>query len=561
MMSLPGKLCIGLLEEDNPLRSYFRFKPLLIDVDGRYAPCGDLSFPQEGCLRIVPDKNESYHFKARMREIGLFCVVDLRQYPGESDKIRPNKNYRPDGEEINANIIYSDVVRAPARDMILQILSADAVDRLLPRPGSESVLLREADGVDPRRYGWEVVPGCDGEGRLVAGDAVCPLEEMQLFDMTGFRGETVSFAIRPASGMEKVSDMPDRQSPEEVKPEPPSVPVASASDPDAASRARPTPSPRVRAAEEKRAPKPDEPAATPGASVRMSRAEQLMAQQVGLNPRRGRSLQELIDEKWQQSRMNQLGQCVQDIATGAPVDSPVDTAVRAMREAWQSPALRGPLLSAICELDAMDRMLDAQREARKQAAVTEELDNLEAQKLQLMAELETLKAASEETRRKLRQEICREEDQALMRARSQTEAARAEAERMEQQAADARIAAQDAQALLEQLTGEQLERKIRDVALTRRVLERLDALKAGEDADSVPPVPERIDMEAMVGRVQRRFEAEGLPMTRAAAANFCVCLAVSPVLMLTGAPGSGKTVTARLLAEALGLGGRAVTPP
>ena len=105
-MSLPGKLCVGILEEDNPLRSYFRFKPLLIDQDGRYVPYeANEEYPKEGCIRIVPDKNESYHFKTRMRQIGLFCVIDLRQHTGESDKIRPNKNFRPDGEETNANII------------------------------------------------------------------------------------------------------------------------------------------------------------------------------------------------------------------------------------------------------------------------------------------------------------------------------------------------------------------------------------------------------------------------------------------------------------------------
>ena len=33
---LPGKLCIGILEEDNPLKSYFRMKPLLVENEGRY---------------------------------------------------------------------------------------------------------------------------------------------------------------------------------------------------------------------------------------------------------------------------------------------------------------------------------------------------------------------------------------------------------------------------------------------------------------------------------------------------------------------------------------------
>ena len=43
------------------------------------------------------------------------------------------------------------------------------------------------------------------------------------------------------------------------------------------------------------------------------------------------------------------------------------------------------------------------------------------------------------------------------------------------------------------------------------------------------------------------------------AANLCVCLALSPTLILSGAPGSGKTTAARMIAAALGLEGRAVT--
>ena len=122
-MALPGKLCVGILEEDNPLKAYFRFKPLLVEEGGAFVPWTDSqAYPEDGCIRIVPDKNESYHFKTRMRRLGLFCVVDLRAHPEENDKIRPNKNFREDGEERNAFIIYSDVVRESAPDAILALL-------------------------------------------------------------------------------------------------------------------------------------------------------------------------------------------------------------------------------------------------------------------------------------------------------------------------------------------------------------------------------------------------------------------------------------------------------
>ena len=110
-MTLPGKLCVGILEEDNPLKSFFRFKPLLIAQESGYQPFSSAEpFPESGCLRIVPDKNESGHFKARMRRIGRYALLDLREHPGENDKIRPNKNYHADPGENNAYIVYSDVV-------------------------------------------------------------------------------------------------------------------------------------------------------------------------------------------------------------------------------------------------------------------------------------------------------------------------------------------------------------------------------------------------------------------------------------------------------------------
>ena len=165
-MSLPGKLCIGILEEDNPLKSYFRFKPLLVEEDGRYTPYTQLSaYPEEGCIRIVPDKNESYHFKTRMRDIGLFCVVDLRGHPDGNDKIRPNKNYREGASEKNAFIIYSDVVKSPDPDSIFEILSPESAEAPLAAPRTARVLTDGAAGA---------LAACSGASVFSAGAAWRP---------------------------------------------------------------------------------------------------------------------------------------------------------------------------------------------------------------------------------------------------------------------------------------------------------------------------------------------------------------------------------------------------
>ena len=575
-MSLPGKLSIGILEEDNPLRSYFRFKPLLVDEDGRYAPYdGAPHYPDEASIRIVPDKNESYHFKARMREIGLFCVVDLRTHPGESDKIRPNKNYRPGGEELNASIIYSDVVRAPAADMIFEILPEKAVAKAVPEPRTESVLLREGDGIGPVRYVWEAIPNSEGMARLTATEDALDLDNVQVFELEGFRGRPVAFAIRPASTMKVLSDMPERPAHAEPKPEPRPLierkgepkpaaepkPEAAAPAPEAPRAEAPAPAPEAApAAQPAPEAQPDKPWIHHDDSIlprpvdpHLSRSEQLLAAQAGLNPRRGRSLQELIDEKWQRSRLNQLGQCAGDIATGAPVANPVDAAVSALREAWRDPELRRPLMDALSSVDEFTETLRARHAVSRQSAIQDELNALEAQRLELMGEVDRLKSNTAAMRQKLKQEIRQEEDAALAEATRKTAEARALQSKYEQLASDARMAARDAQGALETLAGDELEKKIRDVALTRRVLERLDMLRENPDAVRVPETAERIGLEAFVDRAQRCFEAAGWSLSRFEVANLCACLAVSPVMMLTGAPGSGKTAAARLLAEALGL--------
>lgn len=607
-MPLPGKLCIGILEEDNPLRSYFRFKPLLLENGGTYAPFeGEGKYPDEGCIRIVPDKNESYHFKARMRQMGLFCVVDLRDHPNENDKIRPNKNYKPEGEEINACIIYSDVVRAPAPGMIFEVMPASAAQGPVRMPRTSMVLLEDGDAVNPVCHTWEAA-GTEGKVTLRATPAVCPVEGLQVFELPDFKDEKMRFAIRPAGSMDAVCDMPEKpEKPEKVeKPEKaektekiekidkvekpaepekpaavkaaPEKPAAEADAPEKPVEKMPEEKPEAEspARVEEEMPKAAEPApekpwihrdasmAPRPVDRRLSRSEQLRAAQAGLNPRRGRSLQELIDEKWQHSRLDQLGMTAGPIATGAPVRNPVDAAVEAFKAAWEQPDMRQPLMDALRD---MDDFQDSMRKYREQAGVDHveaQLNSLEAQRLELLNELDKLKTGNRNLREQLKQEVRQEEDAALSDAVEKTKTAQAQLAKYEQMATDARAAAKDARGMLDNLVGEQLEQKIRDVALIRRVEERLKLLRGAVEGETIPAEPLKIDINAFIDRLVRRFAAEGWSMSRTDAANLGVCLALCPSLILSGAPGSGKTAAARILADALGLGGAgrvAICPP
>ena len=578
-MSLPGKLCIGILEEDNPQKAYFRFKPMLVEADGRYIPYAEAhSYPEEGCIRIVPDKNESNRFKARMRQMGLFCVVDLRAHPDDNDKIHPNKNYREGSPEQNAFIIYSDVVREPAPDAILEILPEADAGALRPAPRTPSVLLK-GEALNPQRYRWIADPNDEIAGRLIPhGEPFAP-DDLQSFDLPGFHEDALSFAILPP---DKVVPAPaqkpaaEKHPDEKPAPEKPAPEIKAAPEPPAPESAEKPPEKPEASEKPDKPDKPEKPEKAerrpakareddkpwihrdrsmlpPPVDPRLPPSQRSLAAQSGLNPRRSRSLQELIDEKWQHSRLNQLGQPVAPIHTGAPVASPVESVVSAVRDVWSQPNLRRDLLESLGGIEEFGASLEECREAARQADIERHLENLEARRLTLLGEVDHLTLQNAETRRALKDELRRDATGELAEAVRRVDAARAERDELVQQAQEARAAAQDARKAVDALTGEELERRLRDFTLDEHMLERLRLIKGEAEAVPAPePALQTLTLNELAGRLEARFDAAGYALSHEDALNLCACAAVSPALLISGPVGSGKSDAARLLAEALG---------
>ena len=124
-MNLDRCLLFSWLEEDNIQKAYFRVRPLLT-VEGDVRQEAEQLWPNEGCLRIVPDRNEQHTFKVRMRTLGSYCVVDLRNQPAEAGKIGTNKNFRPGKGEVNQYILYSDTVHPLPENVFYHIVEGTA---------------------------------------------------------------------------------------------------------------------------------------------------------------------------------------------------------------------------------------------------------------------------------------------------------------------------------------------------------------------------------------------------------------------------------------------------
>lgn len=125
MKEINGTITLAYVEEDNRQRVIFRVIPLCTREGGIFHG-GAEEFPDEGSLRIVPDKREQSTFKERMREIDGLCVIQLASDGKELMKVRQNRNYAPEQGEKNQFAIYSDVVCEFQPDGCFEVIEAGA---------------------------------------------------------------------------------------------------------------------------------------------------------------------------------------------------------------------------------------------------------------------------------------------------------------------------------------------------------------------------------------------------------------------------------------------------
>lgn len=629
-MALAEKIAIGFLEEDNPVKSYYRFKPMLVETEDGYVPLENVGelYPDEGYLRIVPDKNESSYFKGRMRRIGRYCMIDLRKHLSESDKIRPNKNYRSDGIERNVNIVYSDVIiEIPAGKAAEVIPCADPAElrEVGVCPGSTPFML-ECDGKFVGPYQWVLVEGSDDMYRPERHEAFLPADGDSLPEGLCFElkksedslpctlllaapGKTLFVAAEKPAEEEKTAEPPKPEpektpAPEaeakpapaekpapEVKPaEEPVLIVEAAEDmleleetPKAAEPPKPAAEEKPAPAKPAEIPKPREekskisqekpkteyvepraaqmkPAVSAG---RMSQRSAMQAAQRGLNPKRGVSLAEIVDDLWRTSRLDQLGHPIPAEAGSRPMLSPVDRAREALKIAWALDEARGGVLDAVLSLEHAAELLPERlgqgSRPLKQSEI-QELDEFEARRLKALRELDELSRARASKRTELLEEVRREFAIELRKLQKQNDLAKAEAEKSRQLADAAAETARVAQKALSNITGEQLLEQL----LTDELRARAAAMLKQLDRQEAPaaPLPKLTEptLGELVSDLRVAFEDYGMSLSNDQAVNLLAGVALQDVCIYSGVTGSGKSRAARLLAQTLGLtDGRFVT--
>lgn len=516
-MALPGNYALGYLEEDNPLKAYFRFRPLFLHEDGRYHPFAEpeQQYPQDGFVRIVPDKNESSHFKARMRQLGRYCLLDLREHAGANDKIRPNKNFAPDKMETNAYIVYSDVICALPENQLAEVLS-------LPLEGEPSTVALEGNLLRTACAFIESEGALVGPWRLEEGEEGRALRRMET---------TATLPLADAQSRMAAIEFVDGESARVIVAEneagffpleanPLSAPVHSegAAFPQGGEAANLA----TEAAQEIAAPeRASAPWISRDGSLPRSVSVRQSARQTGLNPTRGRSLKEIIDEQWRKSRYDQLGHPVPVNVAAMPVDNPAETALRFLRTAWEREDARERLVQNMLRLDSFDAMVLAQcggaRPEHPAAA-----SDLEAARLKIALEIDALRQNRRRLLEEAQKELCESQNReiaALNQAREEAKAA---------------LAAYEAKALAA----------------------RGRALGEPPQAESAQPQTEAPSAGELISALRTRFAQMQLDLDNDEAVNLLAILCAGNFCLVSGPCGSGKGDVVRLLADALGLNER-----
>ncbi len=385
-MDFAGRIVLSFLEEDNIQRAYFRIRPLLMQ-EGALKQQDIDALPDEGYLRIVPDKNEQHTFKDRMRELGSLCVLDLKHIPPEAVKIRSNKNYAPQRGEKNQFIVYSDAVQAVPQHMVYEVITAEMGDKeKLSRAGTAMCYVRSGGNI----YG----PVSRATGVAQEDAAQLPPDSQGIY------------AITMPDGAERLFYWPQIE--EKTKPVAQSAQV-----------------------EEK---KPEEKEAQPeerklsGVPLYQTTVRRQNTQRAH-NP-----LMDVVDQQMRAGRMEAPGAVLAGGVVPRQVENPMEAYKRSLSALWPVQEMQRQAVEHMLSLTGVQHILDQLLAGRGTDAVTHamnsQIQDLEAERLSIIMQLERGKKNLAELRSEAIGNLTHEEQEKLGRIRRDIEVAREDVERI-----------------------------------------------------------------------------------------------------------------------------------
>lgn len=570
-MDFNRSLIFAYLEEDNIQRAYFRVRPLLT-LDGDVREEAAQLWPNEGALRIVPDRNEQHTFKSRMRTLGAYCVVDLRNQPTEAGKIRTNKNYRPDKGEINQYILYSDTVHELPEDTFYHLLDGTAGEFTAAAEQAITPLffIREGDTLyGPVRKNAPEAPQPAHEAAGMLYELPCPdgITRMMLC----------------------IADTPASRKPEApvVKAEPAPVPVE-ASAPAADTPPEPVPEKENVSAEalpigeslqildqekshEDTLKQLDLPVSSGANLLRQPQASTVVQSiappkqgslsgtplvrtplHVSVQQTKNRT-QEVVSSQWNVGKYEPPAQNLPASTTMRAVVNPVEAACMHLKDAWNVASAHDQLADFILSLDGAQAQLEAKlckdgSMTLMQRVLQDRLQDLEAERLTALCELDKahrdVDAYKQELLKGLSNRIAQETgalEQTRKTAEEQVAALKAQINSLTLQR-DALLARVNE--LQSDMLPEAVARLMADAQMAAPV--------NGIPLRMTPVAGKETSLDEMIARISAVGSAAGIEISRNSAIAVLVLLAISPRIGISSATPAAAATLARNIAAALG---------
>lgn len=518
-MNLERELVFCFIEEDNIQRAYFRVRPLLT-VSGCVQDEAQRLWPDDGCLRIVPDRNEQHTFKERMRTLGGWCVMNLVGIPADANKIRTNKNYKPDKGERNQFILYSDTVQALPEHTFFQVLEGSAGNYAAMAASAITPLfyIRENDTLyGPVSKQHPAQPetaqaasgvlyplACpDGADRVMLCIAQTPdpkpapdpkpVNKPEAAPVTEEKSETFEESLPIGKALQILDENKGFEETLQSLDQPLS---------EGANLLR----------SETRV---EETIASPVDNRPLSGTPLLRATMRTSQPQPKNKLQEVISAQWRVARNEPPTAPLPAGATMRHVENPVETACTSLGSAWQVPEAHDQLIDFILSLDGMrarlePRMTEGPESTPLYKTLKSRLDDMEAERLAALLALDKAKADLDAYRRSVLDG---------MSERSKAEVTRLENLKNEYESSVASLKAQQ-NALIAQrdeLTRrvEELQRTDLPDALAKAMAEaQLTAPITGTPLHLNPVCGEKIPANELIRRVNDTLAASGLNVHR-----------------------------------------------
>lgn len=545
-MNLERELVFCYIEEDNIQRAYFRVRPLMT-ISGDVQEEAQRLWPDDGCLRIVPDRNEQHTFKDRMRTLGGYCVMNLLGIPADANKIRTNKNYKPDKGEKNQFILYSDTVQSLPEHTFFEVIEAKADDFASAAEKAVTPLfyireddtlygpVRKAEPAKPETAqeaagvlypltcpdGSERVLLCI-ENKIAATEEAKPAEQpaakeealpigkpLQILDQNKNFEETLQSLDQPLSKGANLLHQDAEKSIEAAAPKAPEKPLSG----------------------------------TPlfHASMRTS------------VPQPKNKLQEVVSAQWRVARNEPPTAPLPAGAKMHQVENPVEVACERMRAAWQVPEAQNQLIDFLLSLDGMRAKLEPRLTALPentplQKVLQSRLEDLEAERLSVLLQLDKAKADLDAYRRSVIDGLS---------SKAKAEATQLEAAKAEYEASIDDLKKQQA-ALIAQR--DELTRRIDDLQRTDLPATLAKALADAQIAAPVNGIPlhlspvsgETAPAAELIRRVLDAFAASGMTISRNTAIALLALLGICPRIGLATTSTAAASTMVRNVAVRMG---------